>query len=173
MRGNVTDSGVNEEAMRVGLLMEAAQAQQRLGAESLERLAAHTRDLDVIVRDEVRRTLAEALGSVASESGRATESLRRMRRAAGARMLLWTVSVAMICSGAAIGEVWWLLPSQSEIAALRSRRDALAANIARLEQRGGLLDVRTCGARARLCVRVDRSAPTYGPGADYLVVKGY
>lgn len=173
MRGNVIDAGVNEEAMRAGLLMEAAQAQQRLGVESLERLAAHTRDLDVIVRDEVRRTVAEALGSLASESGRATESLRRMRRAAGARMLLWTVSVAMICSGAAIGEVWWLLPSQSELAALRARRDALAANIARLEQRGGLLDVRTCGARGRLCVRVDRSAPTYGPGADYLVVKGY
>jgi hypothetical protein len=173
VRGNSTDAGLDDEALRVGLLMEAAQAQQRLGLESLERLAAHTRDLDVIVRDEVRRTLAEALGSVASESGRATESLRRMRRATGVRMLCWTVSVAMICSGAAIGEVWWLLPSQSEIAALRSRRDALLSNIERLQRRGGLLDVRTCGARARLCVRVDRSAPTYGPDADYLVVKGY
>jgi hypothetical protein len=36
-----------------------------------------------------------------------------------------------------------------------------------------MLDVRTCGASARLCVRVDRNAPAYGPGADYLVVKGY
>jgi hypothetical protein len=169
----MTDAGLSHETMRLGLLMEAAQAQQRLSQESLERLAAHTRDLDAMVRDEIRRTVAEALGSVASESRRAAESLQRMRRAANVRTLLWTVTIAMICSGAAMGEAWWMLPSQSEVAALRARRDAIAANIARLEQRGGLLDVRTCGARARLCVRVDRNAPAYGPGADYLVVKGY
>lgn len=164
---------MSDEAMKLGLLMEAAQAQQRLGQESLERLAAHTRDLDVIVRDEIRRTVAEELGSVASESRRATESLQRMRRAVNLRTLLWTASIAMVCSGVAMGEAWWMLPSRSEIAALRARRDALAANISRLELHGGMLDVRRCGARARLCVQVDRNAPAYGPGADYLVVKGY
>lgn len=164
---------MSDEAMRLGLLMEAAQAQQRLGQESLEQLAAHTRDLDAIVRDEIRRTLAEALGSIASESRRATESLQRMRRAANVRTLLWTVSIAMICSGVAMGEAWWMLPSQSEIAVLRARRDMLAANVAHLERQGGMFDIKTCGARARLCVRVDRNAPVYGPGADYLVVKGY
>src|SRR5579863_9973006 len=91
--GTVTESAMSDEAMKLGLLMEAAQAQQRLGQESLERLAAHTRDLDLIVRDEIRRTLAEALGSVASETRRATESLQRLRRAANARTLLWTVSI--------------------------------------------------------------------------------
>lgn len=164
---------MSDEAMRLGLLMEAAQAQQRLGQESLERLAAHARDLDLIVRDEIRRAVVETLGSLTSESRRATESLQRMRRAVNVRTLLWTVSVAMICSGVAMGEAWWLLPSQREIAALRARRDALAANIADLQRRGGLLDVKTCGARARLCVRIDRHAPAYGSGADYLVVKGY
>ena len=159
--------------MQLGLLMEAAQAQQRLSQESLERLAAHTRDLDAIVRDEIRRTVAEALGSVASESRSAAESLRRMRRAANLRVLLWTVFMAAIGSGVAMGEAWWMLPSQSEVAALRARRDALAANIARLKQRGGTLDIRRCGDRARLCVRVDRSAPAYGPGGDYLIVKGH
>lgn len=164
---------MSDEAMRLGLLMEAAQAQQRLGQESLERLAAHARDLDLIVRDEIRRAIAETLGNLASESRRATESLQRMRRAVNVRTLLWTVAIAMICSGVGMGEAWWLLPSQSEIAALRARRDALAANIAGLERRGGLLDIKTCGARARLCVRVDRHAPVYGPDADYLVVNGY
>jgi hypothetical protein len=164
---------MSDEAMKLGLLMEAAQAQQRLGQESLERLAAHTRDLDVIVRDEIRRTVAEALGNVGGESRRATESLQRMRRAANVRTLLWTVIIAMICSGVAMGEAWWMLPSQSEIAALRARRANLTADIARLEQRGGMLDIKTCGARARLCVRVDRNAPAYGSGADYLVAKGY
>lgn len=167
------EGGLSDVTMRLGLLMEAAQAQQCLGQESLERLAAHTRDLDVIVRDEIRRTVAEALGSIASESRRAAESLQRMRRAANVRTLLWTVTIAMVCSGVAVGEAWWMLPSQTEIAALRARRTALLANITRLERRGGTLDVRTCGARARLCVRVDRNAPAYGPGADYLVVKGY
>jgi hypothetical protein len=169
----MTDAGLTDEAMRLGLLVEAAQAQQRLGEESLQRLAAHIRDLDVIVRDEIQRTVAEAMGSVAAESRRAAESLQRLRRAANVRTLLWTVIMAMVCSGLAMGEAWWLLPSRIEIAALRARRDALAADISRLKQRGGLMDVRTCGARARLCVRVDRAAPAYGAGADYRVVKGY
>jgi hypothetical protein len=173
MGGVMTDDAMGEEAMRLGLLMEAAQAQQRLGRESLERLAAHTRDLEVIVRDEIRRTVAEELGSVASESRRAAESLQRMRRAANVRVLLWTVSIAAVCSGVAVGEAWWMLPSQREIAALRARRDALAANVTRLQDRGGSIDLRRCGARRRLCVRVDRHAPAYGADADYLIVKGY
>lgn len=173
MRGNMTDAALSNEALKLGLLMEAAQVQQRLSQESLDRLAAHTRDLEGMVRDEVRRTVVEALGNVATESRRATESLQRVRRAANLRVLLWTVSIAMICSGVTMGEAWWMLPSQSEIAVMRARRDSLAANIARLEQRGARLDVRVCGVRARLCVRVDRSAPAYGPGADYLVVKSY
>jgi hypothetical protein len=168
----MTDAGISDEAMKLGLLTEAARAQHRLSQESLERLAAHTRDLDALVRDEVRRTVTEVLGSVASESRRAIESLQRMRRAANMRTLLWTASVAVICGGIAMVEAWWLLPSQSEMEVLRARRDALAADITRLERRGGMLDVRRCGADARLCVRVDRNAPAYGPAADYLIVKG-
>ncbi len=169
----MTDRGIGDEAMKLGLLMEAAQAQHRLGQESLERLAAHARELDVIVRDEIRRTLAEELGSVAAESRRATEALRRTRRAANTRVLLWTVSIAAICGAVAVGEVWWMLPSQRSISALRARRDALAASIARLQALGGSIDLRRCGARARLCVRVDRDAPAYGAHADYLIVRGY
>lgn len=169
----MTETRMSDEAMKFGLLMEAARAQQRLGQESLERLAAHTKDLDVIVRDEIRRTVVEELGSVANESRRAAQSLQGLRRSANVRVLLWTVSIAAVCSAVGIGEACWMLPSQREIGTLRDRRDALAANISQLEQRGGMLDVRKCGARARLCVRVDRNAPAYGPAADYLVVKGY
>ncbi|MDE2052872.1 MAG: hypothetical protein KGJ72_17830, partial [Gammaproteobacteria bacterium] len=114
----MTEPATIDEAMKIGLLMEAAQAQQRLGQQSLERLAAHTRDLDIIMRDEIRRTVTEALGNLAGESRRAAESLQRMRRATNVRTLLWTVSIAMICAGVAMGEAWWILPSQSEIAAL-------------------------------------------------------
>jgi hypothetical protein len=169
----MTDAACGAETMQLGLLMEAAQAQQRLGAESLERLAAHTRDLEATVRDEIRRTVAEELGGLASESLRAAQSLQRVRRAANVRVLAWTICMAAVCSGAALAEAWWLLPSQREIAALRARRDALAASIARLEERGGSVDLRRCGTRSRLCVRVDRHAPAYGADADYLIVKGY
>src|SRR5690348_859489 len=141
--GNMNEPGMSDEAMRVGLLMEAAQAQQRLGQECLQRLAAHTHDLDAVVRDEVRRTIAEELGNVAGETRRVMESLQRMRRAANMRTLLWTVSMATICSAVGMCEVWWALPSQREIEALRARRDALAVNIARIEKHGGLLDLRT------------------------------
>ena len=169
----MTDSALSDEAMKLGLLMEAAEAQQRLGRESLERLATHTRDLDVIVRDEIRRTLAEELGSVASESRCVALSLQRLRRAANVQVLLWTVSIATVCSAVAIGEAWWMLPSQREIAALRAQHDALAADIARLQAHGGSIDLRRCGAGARLCVRVDRDAPAYGAGGDFRIVKGY
>jgi len=164
---------MNDEAMKLGLLMEAAQAQQRLGQESLERLAAHTRDLDAIVRDEIRRTVAEELGGIASESRRAAQSLQSLRRSANVRVLMWTVSIATVCSAVGLGEAYWVLPSRHEMADLRARRDALAANITHLEQYGALLDVRRCGTSARLCVRIDRNAPAYGADADYLVVKGY
>jgi hypothetical protein len=169
----MTEGAMSEEVMRVGLLVEAAQAQQRLGQESLERLAAHTRDLDMIVRDEIRRSVAEALASVAGESRRAAQSLQSLRRAANLRVALWTVSIAAVCSGVAIGEAWWILPSPREIATVRARRDAMVAEIERLQQRGGSADFRRCGVGRRLCVRVDRSAPAYGAGADYLIIKGY
>ncbi|SRR5579883_1490795 len=168
----MTDGAISEEVMKLGLLVEAAQAQQRLGEESLGRLAALTRDLGGIARDEIRRTVAEELGSLAGESRRAAQSLRSLRRAANLRVLLWTVSIAAVCSGVAIGEAWWMLPSPREMATLRARRDAMAAEIERLQERGGAADFRRCGADRRLCVRVDRSAPAYGAGADYLIVKG-
>ena len=169
----MTDPALSNEAMKVGLLMEAARAQQSLSQECLERLAAHTRDLEFSVRDEVRRTVAEELGNIAGENRRAAESLQALRRAANLRVMLWTVCIAAICSGVSMAETWWMLPSQRELAELRARRDALAANIANLQQRGALLELRKCGERGRLCVRVDRSAPAYGSGADYLIVKGY
>ena len=68
---------------------------------------------------------------------------------------------------------WWILPSPTELAALRAKRAELASNVARLEQHGARIDLRRCGAAERLCVRIDRHAPAYGEAADYLVVRGY
>ena len=162
-----------DDTMKLGLLMEAAHAQQALAENALERLKAHASDLDDIVREEVRRTLVEELQLLGDESKRAAESLRRLGRSANTRVVLWSVGLTLLCAGLPMFGEWWLLPSQSELATLRSKRDDLAASIARLEQRGCRVDLRRCGGTDRLCVRVDRKAPAYGEAADYFVVKGY
>jgi len=78
-----------------------------------------------------------------------------------------------LCAVIPLGLVCWIVPSQKDIVALQAKHDALAAQIARLEERGARIDLRHCGEGGRLCVRVDRKAPVYGEQSDYLVVRGY
>jgi 2-phospho-L-lactate guanylyltransferase (CobY/MobA/RfbA family) len=164
---------MDDETIKVGLLMETAHAQQALVDKALEQLNAHVRELDTVVRDEIRHTLVEELRIVVNETNRSAEALRRLRRAANLRIGLWTLGLTVVCSAIPLGLAWWLLPSPNEITALRATRDDLASAVARLEQRGARVDLRRCGGTNRLCVRVDRKAPAYGEAGDYLVVKGY
>jgi hypothetical protein len=171
----MSDGGapLDEATMKVGLLMESAQAHQKLAETHLEKLRAHTQDLDGVVREEIRRTLIEELQELTAESKRALQALQRMKRAASMRTLSWSVAVALLCTAIPGAFAYWALPSAREIDGLRVRRDQLAASIARLEQQGGRVDWRRCGDAARLCVRVDRGAPLYGDNRDYYIVKGY
>jgi hypothetical protein len=125
------------------------------------------------VRDEIRRTLIEELQMLWTESKRTTEALQRVGRSASLRVGLWNVVIAILCTGIPLAILRWALPSGSEIAAMRARRDELSASVAILEGRGGRTDWRRCGETARLCVRVDRKAPIYGEKSDYFVVAGY
>jgi hypothetical protein len=163
----------HDEVMKFGLLMESAQAHQKLAETHLERLRAHTRDLDGVVREEIRRTLIDELQELTAESTRAAQALRAMKRAANMRGLLWSAGIAVVCTAIPSAIAHWVLPSAGEIAALRAERDRLVQSVGRLEQRGGRVDWRHCGDAARLCVRIDRSAPAYGERADYYIVKGY
>ena len=172
--GNAVQGGnVQDETLRLGLLMEAAHAQQTLAESALGKLKVHVEGLDDIVRDEIRRTLVEEIQVLGSESRQASEALRRLGRSANARVAGWMVGLTLMSSAIPLLAQWWFLPSQSELAGLRARKDELASNILRLEQRGGRVDLRRCGGTDRLCVRVDRGAPAYGESGDYLVVKGY
>ena len=164
---------MEDDTLKIGLLMEAAQAQQALAETVLERLKGHMSALDEVVRDEIRHALVAELQDLGNESQRAAESLRRLGRAANARMALWSVGLTLLCTAIPMCGQWWLIPSQSEIAALRLRRDQLVANVTSLEQRGGRVELRRCGGTDQLCVRVDRKAPAYGDAGDYLVVRGY
>jgi hypothetical protein len=153
--------------------MESAQAQQKLAETQLEKLAAHTQGLDEVVRDEIRRTLIDEMQAVTAESRRAAEGLRRMQRAGSLRAALWSFGLSALCAGIPGAAAWWALPAPGELLALRTERDQAAANLKRLEQLGGRVDLRRCGRALQLCVRIDRHAPVFGESADYFVVKGY
>jgi len=164
---------VDDDTMKFGLLMEIAQAHQKLAETHLEKLRAHTQDLDGLVREEIRRTLVDELKTLTAESDRAALALCKMKRAANMRGVIWTTGVAILCTAIPTAIARFALPSQADIVAMRVQRDTLAQNIARLEQRGGKVDWRSCGDPARLCVHVDRKAPVYGEKSDYFIVKGY
>lgn len=139
----------------------------------LERLRAHTEDLDDVVRGEIRRTLVEELAQLTAESCRAAGALRRMQRAADLRGLLWAAALAVVATAIPAAFMHWVLPSNGEIEILRDRRDRLQANLKRLEQMGARATWRHCGETARICIRIDKSAPAYGDKGDYFVVEGY
>ncbi|MGA2562428.1 MAG: hypothetical protein ABSF96_02595 [Steroidobacteraceae bacterium] len=164
---------LDDEAMKLGLLMETTQTQQRLIASSLNQLEAHTHGLDGIVREQIRRTLAEEVGALVEESARAVRLLQALKQAARLQFASWTVLAAVLVSVSSMLGVWCLVPSTAEISALRTKQQQLMAAIYTLEQRGGRIDLRRCGTSDRWCVRVDRQAPTYGEQSDYYVVKGY
>jgi uncharacterized protein YPO0396 len=164
---------MDDTTMKLGLLMEAAQANQKAAESSLKKLKAATSELATVVREEVHRVVTEELHSLAADSKRASDALRAARRAANVRALVWSVGITMLCSAIPLALAWWIIPSRAQIAALRARRDELATQIANLEERGGRIDLRRCGDGARLCVRVDRKAPIYGEQSDYLIVRGY
>ncbi len=143
---------MDDATMKFGLLMESAQAHQKSAENQLERLRAHTRRPR---RRGARRDsahLVEELQMLTAESTRAADALQKMQaRGASARGTLWSLLMARTLRrhshrrralGAAIG---------AEIAALRARRDELAASVANFEQHGGRIDWRRCGAMLRAC----------------------
>jgi hypothetical protein len=164
---------MDDTTMKLGLLMEAAQAHQKLVESSLKRLKTATHDLAAVVREEVHRVVMEELHSLAADSKRASDALHAVRRAANMQALVWSVGITMLCSAIPLALACWIIPSRAEIASLRARHDELVTQIAHLEERGGRIDLRRCGDGARLCVRVDRKAPMYGDQSDYLIVRGY
>ena len=119
---------MDDATMNFGLLMESAQAHQKLAETHLEQLRAHTRGLDAVVRDEIRRTLIDELQMLSVESKRTAETLRRIGRGAVARVGLSSIVIAILCTCIPTAIMRWTLPSEAAIAALRVRRDTLAAS---------------------------------------------
>src|SRR5258705_129913 len=78
---------VGDDMLKFGLLMESAQAHQKLAETHLTKLLAHTQGLDDVVRDEIRRTLIEEFQALSAESDRAARALIAMKRAANVRAI--------------------------------------------------------------------------------------
>src|SRR5260370_16888525 len=123
--------------MKLGLLMEAAEAQQALAAAALERLREHTGGLDAIVREEIRSTLIEELTALGDDSRRAAQTLRGLNHVASLRVAAWSVGVTALSAAIPFGVAWRVLPSRGEVAAMRTTRDELTTAIARLPQHAG------------------------------------
>jgi len=164
---------LDADSMKIGLLLETAETQQRLIASELTRLQAHTDGLDEIVRDQIRRTLTEELATVVEEAARVASALRWLERAARLRNAAWAVATVGLGAVATGLSAWWLLPTPAEMSTLRSKREQLRSEVAILEQQGARIDLRRCGDDQRWCVRVERQGPVFGRQADYLIVKGY
>jgi hypothetical protein len=164
---------MDDATMKLGLLMEAAQANQKVAESSLKKLKAATNELATVVREEIHVVLQEELQSLAADSKRAADSLHAVRRAANLRVAVWSVAIATLSSIIPLGLAYWIIPSQHEIAVLRAKQADMTSKVTQLDEYGGRIDLRRCGEGARLCVRVDRKAPLYGEKSDYLVVGGY
>ena len=167
------NAALNAEAVNIGLLMEAAHTQQKTAANCLKQLRQHTEGLSEVVRVEVRDTLAIQLQELERESERAVGRLRALQRAINARGALWSAGIAVATWMTGLALAWWVMPTPRELHDLTTQRDALATTVRQLRDTGGRMDLRRCGSESRLCVRIDRSAPSFGVDADYKVVRGY
>ncbi|HWM71920.1 MAG TPA: hypothetical protein VNO35_35495, partial [Steroidobacteraceae bacterium] len=89
---------MDDTTMKLGLLMEAAQAHQKAAESTLKKLKATSSDLAGIVRDEVRHVVIEEFQLLAADSKRASDALHEVQRAANVRALVWSVGITTLCS---------------------------------------------------------------------------
>src|SRR5271155_712507 len=110
-------AAIDESTMKFGLLMESAQAHQRLAETQLETLRSHTQDLDGVVRDEIRRTLVDELKTLTAETTRAAQALRSIRRVGALRGAVWSLSLAALCAVIPVAVARWVLASPGGLSA--------------------------------------------------------
>ena len=152
---------------------EEALGLQQLAEQSLLRLQSHTAGLDEVVRDEIRRSFIAECGALVEEAHLAVQALAHLRRRACRHFGTLGVLTVLLSMGAVLLLAGGWLPSRRETLRLRAEQAQLRRSIAELSQRGGAVELRHCGPKARLCVRVDLTAPRYGTAGDYYVLEGY
>jgi superfamily II DNA or RNA helicase len=62
---------MDEDSLKLGLLLETAQTHQKLVEALIEKLKEHTQGIGAVVRDEVHRALAEQLTEIEQQANQA------------------------------------------------------------------------------------------------------
>ena len=163
----------SEDSMTVGLLLESAHAQQRLAEQVLEALKCHAQSLDTVARDEIRRVLVDELQPLDGEIAKLVRSAERSSRAYSWRSATFTLATTVLCALFPMAVSRWVLPSPEQVTQLKAERDLLTRQLKLLTDEGARIELRRCGSGARLCVRIDPSAPRFGEHADFHVLAGY
>ena len=101
---------MDEDSIKIGLLMETAQTHQQLAEAALEKLKLHTQGLDGVVRGEIRRSFVDEMHAMHTEIQRTVEALRRVQRIADARVALWGVAIPVLSALVGAVVVWLTLP---------------------------------------------------------------
>ena len=167
----MSEARAMSEPLEVGLLLETVQSQQRLAGETLAQLGEQLQSLERGVRADVAQAAREAFLELSAEADAVSTQLLGLRRAIGMRAALWSAAAALASAAVTVLAVRLLVPSAAQIDALRARRALFAADIRRLREYGGSVELRRCGAHGRLCVRVQRTGPVFGAHGDFLLVK--
>jgi hypothetical protein len=76
---NELDASMDQDSVKLGLLMESAQTHQKLAETAIEKLSQHTQSLEAAVRDQIQRALVDALKTVHAESQRAVDALQKIK----------------------------------------------------------------------------------------------
>jgi cell division protein FtsB len=136
-----------------------------------------------VVVDEFRANWRPFLTEVDKSTDAMSEAAAKVRSTTTwfawrwlALMATFVVGLLLLASVATTAAIAW---QRNEISALRRERVALASEVAKLQEqadawaaKGGRARLEVCGAKLRLCVRVDKK-DAYGVDADYYVLRGY
>jgi hypothetical protein len=165
---------MDSQTMKAGLLMEAADANQKLATAAITRLEAATRTLEPAVRDAVAKAALEEFRHMHDEAKRTAVAFKQLRSG-----LTWKIGlVAFLMSAASAGvllaTIYFAggLNSYSGPPAAPTGLRGDPAALAEFGRRGQLIEVALCGEQRRVCVRVEPKAGAFGARKDQMVAAG-
>ena len=175
---------MDDSTVTAGILLEAAQNNQKIVEASIQKLEALIKLLESLPRTvtpEIKASIESAhreeLATTRHEFHLITKHLQLARQRMARTWLLIGGAIVSIAVLAVTAVLFVFLPSPTAVQALSDEKQQLAAAVADLTARGGRAHLRTCGNPGdtpRLCVAVDPSAGTFGIGGErYMVLKGY
>ncbi len=166
-------------------LVLARRAAEEIGPELQRKVEAAIRSA---VADKVAQAVASAAGPVFNQLTAVVEAAgaveTSLRRAVG--WLTWRLLgrlgaivaglLALMVAGRT-GLEWWtdyrLASAQAESSLLEAKITGLQDTRDMLERAGAKAGINKCGPSARLCIRVDEGAGSFGDQADYRIIRGY